>query len=284
MRIDFHTHPTLIEEYIRDNPAFLKASREVFDIQNNLQPMETFHLQMDVAGIDKAVLLPIDCQRTRGVSIFSNEQIAEISNKDPRFIGFASVDPLKANAVEKLETAVKDLGLRGLKLAPELQYFTPNDEQHAFPVYEKAQELGIPIIFHTGFSWEPQARHVYCHPLLLEEVALTFPELIIILAHFGWPWHLEATLLAIKYPNVYLDTSCLYFGNPNEFLSFLFGQQLPVTILESSLRHKVLFGSNYPRIEIHKMVEAVESLQLSERALKHIFEINPAKILGKEEP
>lgn len=282
VRIDFHTHPTLIKEYVQNDEKLLTASREVFDIQNNLQPIETFHLQMDAARIDKAVLLPIDCQDTQGVSIFSNEQIAEIVRKDQRFIGFASVNPMNTNAAQTLENAVSNLGLRGLKLAPELQYFNPNDKHHAYPVYEKAQSLGIPIVFHTGFSWEPQAHHVYSNPLLLEPVALTFPELKMVLAHLGWPWHQQAALMAIKHPNVYLDTSALYFGNPQEFFSFLFGTQLPTVILEGSLRNKVVFGSNYPRIEIHKMVEALEALGLSNTTLDHIFATNASTILGKE--
>ena len=78
MRIDFHTHPVLIQEMVDKYPNYARMAREVFQIGNNFQPLETFHLQMDVAGIDRAVLLPIDCARARGDAVSSNEQVAEL--------------------------------------------------------------------------------------------------------------------------------------------------------------------------------------------------------------
>ncbi len=280
MKIDFHTHPVLVKEYVEDDADLLKASRHVFNIGNNLQPIQTFYLQMDAASIDAAVLFPIDCERTQGVSIFTNEQIANLCTKYRRFIGFASVDPNDPGASTKLEYAVTELGLKGLKLAPELQYFYPNDHKIAYPLYEKAQELGIPIVFHSGFSWEPRARVKYSHPLLLEEVALDFSRLKIVIAHFGWPWIQEAAMLAVKHQNIYVDTSCLYFDNPVRFFDFIFSHYLPVSVIENDLRDKILFGSNYPRIEIRKMATAVRGLGLSNRCLSHMFEVNAQRVLN----
>ena len=76
--IDFHTHPVLIQELAKKYPDYERSSREVFQIGNNFQPLETFFLQMDVAGIDRAVLLPIDCRRARKLGVSSNEQVAEL--------------------------------------------------------------------------------------------------------------------------------------------------------------------------------------------------------------
>ena len=281
MKIDFHTHPILMKEYVEQDEDLLRACRDVYNIQNNLQPMETFHLQMDAAGIDKAVLLPIDCKRTQGVSIFSNEQIAEICSRSDRFIGFASVDPLDPQAPDRLEAAVTTLDLRGLKLAPEIQYFYPNDESHAFPVYERAQALQIPVLIHAGLSWEPEARIKYSRPEPIEDIAFKFPELKIVIAHMGWPWVREAAILATKHRNVYLDTSCLCFDNPTAFFDHLFSTQLPKIVLENDLRDKIVFGSNYPRIEIHKMVEAFEQFALTERCLQKILGENARTLLGE---
>lgn len=280
MKIDFHTHPTLVKEYVEGNSDLLKASREVFDIGNNLQPIETFYLQMDVASIDKAVLHPIDCERTQGLPIFTNQQLADLCSKRDRFIGFASVDPNDPEAVDKLEIAVNELGLQGLKLAPELQYFYPNDQEVAYPLYEKVQELGIPILFHSGFSWEPSAKLKYSNPLHLEEIALDFSDVKVIIAHFGWPWVKETAALAIKHENIYIDTSCLYFDNPTKFFEFTFTHHLPTSIIENSLRNKVIFGSNYPRIEIRKMVKAIHNLGLTDKCLENIFEFNAQHVLG----
>jgi predicted TIM-barrel fold metal-dependent hydrolase len=277
--IDFHTHPVLIQEFADKYPNYKRVAREVFQIGNNFQPLETFYLQMDVAGIEKAVLLPIACERARKDAVNSNEQVAELCGMSKRFIGFASVDPVKKGAVKELENAVKKLGLKGLKLDPALQDFRLNDRK-VFPVYEAASVLGIPLLVHTGMSWAPETPLGLGQPMLLEEAIRKFPRLNFVLAHFGWPWVWEATALALKYPNVYLDTSCLYYDSPREFYQFVFSKQIPSTVIERSLRNKVVFGSNYPRVEIRNMVHALKSLPLTEGCLKRILKDNAERLLG----
>lgn len=279
--IDFHTHPVLVREIVGRDEALLRVVREVFKIGNTLQPLETFHLQMDAAGIEKAVLLPIDCSTSKGCQIFSNEQIADLCEMSGRFIGFGSVDPHNKAVTDDLERAVNDLGLRGLKLSPPTQEFYPHDKNLAYPIYERAQNLGTPILFHAGMSWEPQVKAKYGHPLHLEDVASDFPNLSIILAHFAWPWVLEAVILALKYPNVYVDTSCLYFDNPVDFLAYVMKEQIPLSLIEKSLRHKIVFGSNYPRVEIRKMAEAIRRVGLTKGCLELIFRDNALRLLGE---
>jgi predicted TIM-barrel fold metal-dependent hydrolase len=278
--IDFHTHPVLVREMIERHPELEQAAREIFFIGNNFQPIETFLLELDVSGLDRAVLLPIDCTSTRGAPIWSNEQIAELCRMNERFIGFASVDPHQSDAPAKLKRAVEDWGLRGLKLAPGIQEFYPNDPA-LYPIYEKAQELGVSILFHAGMTWEPRAKAEYGRPIYFEDVAYDFPELKIVLAHLAWPWVLEAVSLALKYPNLYLDTSALYFDNPKDFISFAMAQQVPLTVWERSLRHQLVFGSNYPRVEIKNMAAAVRSLGLSQGCLELVFRGNAERLLGE---
>ena len=281
MRIDFHTHPVLIQEMVEKYPNYARMAREVFQIGNNFQPLETFHLQMDVAGIDRAVLLPIDCARARGDAVSSNEQVAELCALSERFIGFASVDPLKDGAARELEHAVTAMGLKGLKLDAALQDFELRDGK-VYELYEAAEGLKIPVLVHTGMSWAPATLIGRGNPMLLEEAIARFPKLDFVLAHWGWPWVWEATALALKYPNVYLDTSCLYYDSPKEFYQFVFSKQIPTTLLERSLRNRMLFGSNYPRVEIKNMVHALGTLALTEGCLKKIFEENPGRLLGIE--
>jgi len=279
--IDFHTHPVLIQELARKYPEYERSAREVFHIGNNFQPLETFLLQMDVAGIERAVLLPIDCKRSRKLAVSSNEQVAELCRRSSRFIGFASVDPLRKGAAKELEQAIRTLGLRGLKLDPALQDFSPADPK-VLPVYEAAEELGIPALIHTGVGWAPETPLQRCQPLLLEEPIRRFPRLNFVLAHFGWPWVWEATALALKYPNVYIDTSCLYYDSPVEFFQFVFSKQIPTTLIERSLRNKIVFGSNYPRVEIKNMVHALKSLNLTEGCLEKIFRTNAEHLLNSK--
>jgi len=277
--IDFHTHPVLIREFVAKYPPYERVARTVFKIGNNFQPLVTFFLQMDVAGIEKAVLLPIDCKRARKDAVSSNEQVAELCSLSKRFIGFASVDPEKKGAARELENAVKKMGLRGLKLDPALQDFRPHDRK-VTPVFEAAAALGIPVLIHTGMSWAPETPLARGNPLLLEEPIRQFSKLNFVLAHWGWPWVWEATALALKYPNVYLDTSCLYYDSPKEFFQFVFRKQIPTTVIERSLRNQVVFGSNYPRVEIKNMVHAIKSLGLTEGCLKKIFQENAERLLN----
>jgi predicted TIM-barrel fold metal-dependent hydrolase len=277
--IDFHTHPILIQELADKDADYRRAAREVFQIGNNFQPLETFFLQMDVAGIQSAVLLPIDCARARGVSISSNDQVAGLCAEHRGFIGFASVDPSKEGADRELERCIRQMGLRGLKLDAALQGFRP-DDQRAFAVYEAAESLQVPVLVHAGMSWAPQTPLELGHPLLFESAIRRFPKLSFILAHFAWPWVWEAAAMALKYPNVYLDTSCLYYDSPKEFFQFVFSRQIPTTVMERSLRNKVVFGSNYPRVEIKNMVHALKSLELTGGCAERILKLTAEKLLG----
>lgn len=278
--IDFHTHPVLIRELAEKYPNYRRMAREVFQIGNNFQPLEVFLLQMDAAGIEQAVLLPIDCARARKDAVSSNEQVAELCSGNARFIGFASVDPLKEGCVRELENCVHHMGLKGLKLDPALQDFPPGDSK-AFAVYEAAAALGIPLVIHTGMSWAPGTAIAPGNPLLLEPAIRRFPALSFVLAHFAWPWVWEAAAIALKYPNVYLDTSCLYYDSPKEFFQFVFSKQIPTTLIERSLRNKIVFGSNYPRVEIKNMVHAMRSLDLTEGCFDRIFYVNAARLLNQ---
>lgn len=278
--IDFHVHPLLVREMIDRHPELVRAAREVFFIGNNFQPLETLLLELDVSGLQRAVVLPIETRRTRGLSMYTNQQIAELVSMSDRLVGFASVDPLADESPAQLTDAVCNLGLRGLKLHPSAQEFYPDDPA-VYPVYRQAAELGIPVLFHAGLSWEPKARLKYAHPSHFEDVAALFPTLKIVLAHLGWPWVVDVVALALKYPNVHLDTSALYFDNPRDFLRFAMTQQVPLSVFERSLRHQLVFGSNYPRVEIKNMAHEVRQLGFSEACLKLIFDENARRLLGE---
>ena len=90
---------------------------------------------------------------------------------------------------------------------------------------------------------------------------------------------IKSKYLSLKYKNIFIDTSALYFDSPKEFINFVMNHQIPVTLVERSLRDKIVFGSNYPRVEIKNMVNAVQSLGLSDGCLKLIFKENAEKLL-----
>jgi len=278
--IDFHTHPVMIRELRRDDPDLERAVREVFQLHFPAQPLELFLAEMDAAGVQQAVLLPIDCTSAHGCRIVTNEQVAELAGANPRFLGFASVDPSSKNAPKQLERAIRGLGLRGLKLDPALQRFHPDDRRLAWPLYQACAELGIPMLIHCGLSWSLLGQAKYARPLALEEVAQEFPALPIIVAHFGWPWVEEALLLALKYRNVYLDTSIVYSGTPRDALRHVLERQIGIEVLERSLPHQVLFGSNYPRADIRRSVRGLDALPLSPALREAVARGNAARLLG----
>jgi predicted TIM-barrel fold metal-dependent hydrolase len=130
-------------------------------------------------GVILAELAPITS------AIASNETVEALCQGQPRLIPFASLNPyLIENPARELERLVRDRGFRGLKLYPTYSYFYPNDPK-LYPVYAKAQELGIPVKCHTGTSVFPASRLKYGDPVYIDDVAVDFPDLVAIITHSG---------------------------------------------------------------------------------------------------
>jgi uncharacterized protein len=225
-----------------------------------------------------AVIFAIDAETRGGGRYVGNDYVAQVIDKYPdRFIGFASVDPWKgAMAIKELERAVKELGLRGLKLHPIAQAFFPNDERF-YPLWEKCSELKIPAVFHTGQTGvgagSPGGAGLklkYAQPLLLDDVAADFPELTIIMAHPAVPWQEEQLSIALHKANVYIDLSG---WSPKYFRPVLV--QYAATILQD----KMLFGSDYPTIQPDRWLRDFENLEMKEEVRRKILIENARRVL-----
>lgn len=280
MFIDIHVHPAFYEPINQDPEREALRHRELDIHKNGTAPLEHIFNQMACAGLDKLCLLPQDYTSTVGCALVENEEIRALVDLAPdRFIGFASVDPMRADAVETLEYAFSTLKLKGLKLHPGRQRFSPSDSRLE-PVYQICERFDRPILFHAGLSWEPDALTENCHPLAFEPAAAAHPGLRICLGHFAWPWVREAAMLMVKYPNVYADTGALYFDNAREFYTQTFTRDIPITWIDRSLRHQVMFGSNNPRFEQIRMAQALNELGLRESTLELIRGENAVRFLG----
>ena len=278
MIIDFHVHP-FFKEVISSKADY--CIRTFFNLKTGAVPIDIYLAQMEIGGIEKAVLLPIDLQRSCGCSIPSNDDVAKIVEMHPdKFIGFASVDPYREDAVREIERSVNELGLRGLKLVPYMQGFDPLDRK-VYPIYEKAQELEIPIVIHAGMTYVRRGLLQHMHPLYLEKILLEFPDLKIVLSHFAWPWVMDAAVLAMRYDNVFIDISEPYSGTPYEHLRHMLMEAVPKRIVERFIADKIIFGSNFPRMEADKMVRAFERLDLREDVKRKILQENALKLLSK---
>ena len=278
MVIDMNVSPAFIEELQSSDEqlAFCRNQMGLYKTDEiSIQSMKTL---CNVSGIDKLCLLPLDLFQKGNLG--TNEQVSELVHKEPElFIAFASVDPHREDALELIETAFTELGLSGLFLHPSQQKFYP-DEEWMYPIYELCIQHNKPIIFHSGMSWEPDTLTKYCRPEMCEELAAARPKLKICLAHFGWPWCRETAMLMLKYTNVYTDTGALYFDNAKEFYTQMLTRDVPMTWIDRSLRHQVMFGSNNPRFEQIRMAHAIKELGFRESTLDLICGENAIEFLG----
>ena len=281
MVIDVHVHPAFYDPICED-PQRVDTRKKVmgYDLMSPF-PLELVEKQMAFAGVDKLVLLGEDCAAEDG-AVLSNEEISRIVSLDPnRFIGFATVDPNRPDALNRLRHAFETLKLRGLKLHPSKQQFYPNDPK-LFPIYELCLSYNVPITFHCGMSWQPNTYLKYAHPYLFEDIAVRYPELRINLAHFGFPWVLETAALILKYPNVYADTSCCYMDCPEQFFEQLFFKLMGPLWVEHNLADKILFGSNNPRFRPARIKRGLEAQPFSPETMDKSLGGNAVKFLGLE--
>lgn len=266
MIIDFHVH---IGEHQMYSQSLLEYWRSMNPEDFNEQITPDFlYRKLSNAGIDYAVILAEACEGVTGV--VPNEYVAKFCSSRREFIPFAAINPNRErNPVKKLEEAIEKLGMKGLKLSPPYMYFYPN-EKKIYPIYKRAQELEIPIIFHTGSSIFKGSRLKFAHPIYLDDIAVDFPELRIIQAHGGRGiWYETAYFLAKLHSNVYLDITGLPPKNLLKYYPEL-----------EKIQDKVIYGSDYPAIgDLKQNIEKIKSLPISKKAIEKILGENARKIL-----
>jgi len=276
--INAHVHMVEVEKALKGD--LKKALSQDISIFQNLQAAiklmdpKALLAQMDEAGIERSVLYACEAP----ILYASNEYVALLCERyKGRLIGFASVDPKRRDAIKVVENAVKKLGLKGLKFHPPLQRFYPNDKRF-FPIYKKADELGIPIVFHVGSTpFGSMVRLDQANPILIDEIACAFPKMKIILTHLGTLWHNESFMVVEKNPNVFIDTAA-YIYEIKELLT--------ADTVERVGAKKFIFGTDYPTSyggNVHSMkdfVNCINGLDLPSDIKEGIFYKNFQKILG----
>jgi predicted TIM-barrel fold metal-dependent hydrolase len=236
------------------------------------QTLEDFVKAFTSAGIDKAVIVPMDMTTEYGAQLGTNEDIARMMNKFPeKLIGFSSVDPRRKDAVQVLEHAVESLKLKGLKLVPPLQKFDISDRKYD-PLWEKALDLNIPVWTHAGHQASvPTSVAKYGHPILIDEVARRYPDLTIIMGHLSAPWFMDAWSLTLRHENVYLDVSVWYSLYPYFPWS---------AYTDNGIEHKLLFATDFPFTPFNIGIQAVKNLSISEEFKRKILGENAQKLLN----
>ncbi|MEL0196683.1 MAG: amidohydrolase family protein [Rhodobiaceae bacterium] len=226
-----------------------------------------------------AVIFPVDAERETGYRRYANEEVAEIAaaNSDV-LIPFASIDPWKGKmGVREARRLMQDYGIRGFKFHPTFQGFYANDRM-AYPLYEAIEEHGGIALFHTGQTGVGSGmrggngmRLKFSNPIYMDDVAVDFPDLKIILAHPSFPWQEEALAVAQHKPNVYIDLSG---WSPKYFPEIL------VRYCNSILKKKVLFGSDWPMITPERWLNDFESIAIKDEIRPDIIKNNAARLLG----
>jgi hypothetical protein len=226
-----------------------------------------------------AVIFTVDHEAASGHPRVPNEEVAEIAaaNADV-LIPFASVDPHKgARGVEEARRLIAEHGVRGFKFHPNMQAFFPNDRA-VYPLYETIAEAGLPALFHSGHTGIGAGlpggggvRLKYSNPMFVDDVAVDFPELPIVLAHPSFPWQDEALSIALHKPQVRIDLSG---WSPKYFPPQL------VRYANTLLRHQVLFGSDYPMITPDRWLADFERLEIDDEVRPLILKENAARLLG----
>ncbi len=279
--IDIHTHakiPLSGDEDPLTKKQRLEASamfKTDVDTAVTVDDVVTHYRERKMA----AVVFGVDSEAGTGEVPVSNEEIAEVAAANPDvLIPFASIDPWKGKAgAREARRLISEHGIKGFKFHPSMQAFFPND-RHAYVLYEAIAEAGLPALFHTGQSGigmgQPAGggiRLKYSNPIFLDDVAVDFPEMPIILAHPSMPWQDEAIAVALHKPQVYIDLSG---WSPKYFPPQL------VHHANTLLKHKVLFGSDYPFITPDRWLEDFEQAGFRDEVKPLILKDNAARLLG----
>ena len=271
--IDFHVHlPTpdwldgSMAGYLEAAEAYFRSTVErqsLGDLADKYRKLET-----------KAVLLAWDAETATGRPRVPNETVAAACREYPdAFTGMGSVDPHKESAADEVAN-IAALGLRGVKFHPSLQAFAPDDPKF-WPVFAACERHGLLALFHTGTSGigarQPGGQGIridYAHPLKLDAVAAAHPQLTVVAAHFGWPWHMDLIAVALHKTNVYIDISG---WSP---------RRIPPEVvreLKGRLAGQFVWGSDFPFITPERCLAELDDLGLAGPAL---LRDNAARILG----
>jgi predicted TIM-barrel fold metal-dependent hydrolase len=182
-----------------------------------------------------------------------NDDTADFVRRNgAKFIGFMTLHPYEPDALDELERARADLGLRGIKLGPNYQHFDPLCAE-AMDLYRRAEELGLPLLFHTGTSPEQFAELDWAHPRHIDRVAIAHPTLRIILAHMSHPWQRDCIAVIRKHPNVYADVSALFYRPWSWYDCMRLASEWGVL-------RKLLFGSDFPAATPQETIDGLRAV------------------------
>ncbi len=232
-------------------------------------PLEATLQSMDAAGVGLGLL---SAWWGPGGPLIPNDFVADLVAKHPdRFRGVAAVDlACPMDAVRELRRCVHDLGFVALRVVQWLWDLPPNDRRF-YPLYAACIDLGIPVCLQVGHTGPLRPSEPGRPIPYLDDVALEFPELVLVGGHIGFPWTDEMISLATKYPNVHIDTSAYVPKRyPRALVDFMRGHG----------HRKVLFGTNFPMLLHRRCLEGLDELALDEETTRLFLSGNAERVFG----
>lgn len=281
--IDFHTHAEepccgpRDDGYLEFQAAMATYFRNPAGANGMLptvQETAAYYRERKIA----AVIFGVDAERETGFRRYSNEEVAQLAAENSDIlIPFASIDPAKGKmGAREARRLVREFGVKGFKFHPTMQGFYP-DDRIAYPLYEAIQEEGAIALFHSGQTGVGSGMHggmgmrlKYSRPIHVDDVAVDFPDMTIVLAHPSFPWTEEGLSVATHKPNVYIDMS----GWSPKYFPPIF-----VQYANTILKKKMLFGSDWPALTPERWLKDFEAIGIKDEVRPLILKENARRIL-----
>ena len=276
--IDVHTHAEVScrnphdsfgEEYDRAADKYFRSDR-----RPTIAETVAYHRERNIG----LVMFTVDAETQLGRRRIPNEEVAEAARQNSdMMIAFASVDPHKGRmGAREARRLIAEHAVKGFKFHPTVQGFHPYDRM-AWSIYEVIAEHALPVIFHSGHSGIGSGmrrggglRLEYSNPMHLDDVAIDFPDMQIVIAHPSWPWQDEALSVCLHKPNVWIDLSG---WSPKYFPPQL------VQYANTLLKERVLFGSDYPLITPDRWMKDFREAGFKPEVQPLILKENAARLL-----
>jgi len=242
MIVDIHTHFWNEQDITLESVSSAEQAGGVtprFDITSKMHLEET-------SACDRSVVFGL---QGKGMNIPNDTVKAQVDLASDRLVFFTSVNPSEEGYMAELERTHRNLGAKGIKLAPIYQGVHPLDKRYR-KIYSYAEKHGLPILIHMATTFTNDFPLEYARPVHMDEIAIDFPDLKIVIAHLGHPWNGETISIIRRQPNVYADISALYY-RPWQFYNAM---QL---LVEYGTWKKVFFGSDFP---FTKPAESIQGL------------------------
>ncbi len=292
MIVDVHTHASRFKDAVPAGMESVNAMWRPDQARTNKPTWKEYIEAME--PVDRAIVFNIAADPREEIiddgglkyemTAANNDTAALVRAYPEKLIGFMSVHPHHPKVMEEMERATQDLGLRGIKVGPNYQNFDPLGEE-ALRVFKRAEELGLPVLFHQGTSPVQFADLDFAHPRHIDRLATACPNLKMILAHLAHPWQVDCCVVIRKHPNVYADISAQFYRPWAYYNAFR-------AVTEWNVFHKCLFGSDFPVATPQETIDALGTVndildgtklpRVPEEKLQEILHRNSLELLGLE--